>query len=94
MATDFTSIPTMPYDTFLAKVSGIKLTDPSKPMYTSRHKLMSLGSNFIWVYDENGVVCFERLGANLVGDMFRLIEKQFNVKLMSCYGLHWAEDNT
>jgi hypothetical protein len=94
MSTEFHPEPnTLPYERFIREVTGIKISSPKRQAYTIAHNLMTHGSNNIWVFDNNGIVAFERFGMNKVGDMFRLIENQFDVNLISYYGLHWAEDN-
>lgn len=93
MSIAFNPEPPLAYDRFVSEVKGILLLPVEPPVYVGKHMIMKLNGNNIFVYEDEQGVAFERFGRNRVGEMFRLIEAQFGVHLISYYELHWAEDN-
>lgn len=92
MSTEFQSKPPIPYDEFVSTVKDITVL-PSK-LYEAKCCTLKLNGNYVQaVKNRDGSVGFERFGQNLVGEMFRLIEAQFNVEIWSEYGLRWYEHN-
>jgi hypothetical protein len=89
MGVDYTTIPPIKYDDFIAQTT-LELHKPPLDVFNAPNKIIHVSGTFIYVHqDAEGNAHFERCGRNDIHKVFPLIIEEFKCKILDYNGAEY-----